>query len=671
MPAAKNLQRKLDALRDKIRNHEHRYYVLDSPEISDAEFDRLMDELIELESKHPELITPDSPTQRVGGQVSGQFASVRHSTPMLSLAKTTSEAELRDWERRIHDLTGQTKVDYVCELKLDGMSMALRFQSGQLSLGITRGNGTEGEDVTANVRTIRSIPLNISAQQRKKAGLPEAFEVRGELLIPTASFARMNDEQEQKGLPKFANPRNATGGTVRQLDPRITASRRLDFFAYGLLVDGHTIFDRHSAALKALETAGFKVNPNHRLVHSIDEVWKFISEWEAERDSLPYETDGIVVKVDRIALQQELGFTGKAPRWAIAFKYAAHSAETQIEDIQVQVGRTGKLTPVAWLKPVPIGGTTVTRATLHNMDEIDRLGIRIGDWVLVERGGDVIPKVVKVLEDKPRGHKKFHMPERCPVCGGHVVRAEGEADHRCVNANCPAKLRETIRHFASRGVMNIEGMGDALVNQLVETGMVKNVADIYNLTEEKLLELERMGKKSADNILDEIKKSKTAPLERVIYGLGIRFVGERTAQFLAEAFGSMDALMSASEEELQEVNEIGPRVSAAIREFFDEPKNVALVKRLEAAGLSFTGQKKERGTTLAGKTFVLTGTLPRYSRDEARKLVEDAGGKVVGSVSKKTDYVVAGDEAGSKLDKAKELGVAVIDEDEMEKLVKG
>jgi DNA ligase (NAD+) len=423
--------------------------------------------------------------------------------------------------------------------------------------------------------------------------------------------------------------------------------------------------------LKALETAGFKVNPNHRLVHSIDEVWKFISEWEAERDRLPYETDGIVVKVDRIALQQELGFTGKAPRWAIAFKYAAHSGETQIEDIVPQVGRTGKLTPVAWLKPVPIGGTTVTRATLHNMDEIDRLGVRIGDWVLVERGGDVIPKVVKVLEDKPRGHKKFHMPERCPVCGGHVVRAEGEADHRCVNANCPAKLRETIRHFASRGVMNIEGMGDALVNQLVETGMVKNVADISNLTEEKLLELERMGKKSADNILDEIKKSKTAPLERVIYGLGIRFVGERTAQFLAEAFGSMDALMSASEEELQEVNEIGPRVSAAIREFFDEPKNVALVKRLEAAGLSFTGQKKERGTTLAGKTFVLTGTLPRYSRDEARKLVEDAGGKVVGSVSKKTDYVVAGDEAGSKLDKAKELGVAVIDEDEMEKLVKG
>ncbi len=671
MPAKeRDTQRNLDALRDKIRYHEHRYYVLDNPEITDAEFDALMDELIALESKNPELITPDSPTQRVGGQVSGQFASVRHSSPMLSLAKTTSEAELRDWERRIHVLTGETKVDYVCELKLDGMSMALRYDSERLALGITRGNGTEGEDVTANVRTIRSIPLNISVQQLKKAGLPAAFEVRGELLMPTASFQRMNEEQEQKGLAKFANPRNATAGTVRQLDPRITASRRLDFFAYGLLVDGSTIFGRHSEALKALESAGFKVNPNHRLVHSIDEVWNFISQWEGKRETLPYETDGIVVKVDRVRLQQELGFTGKAPRWAIAYKYAARSGETQIEDIQVQVGRTGKLTPVAWLKPVPIGGTTVSRATLHNMAEIERLGVRIGDWVQVERGGDVIPKVVKVLEDRPRGHKHFHMPERCPVCGGHVVRAEGEADHRCVNVNCPAKLRETIRHFASRGVMNIEGMGDALVNQLVETGMVKDVADIYKLTEADLLKLERMGKKSADNILREIENSKNLPLERVIYGLGIRFVGERTAQFLAEHFGSLDGLMNASEEELQEVNEIGPSVSASIREFFDEPKNVALVKRLGEAGLKFTGEKKYRGTALAGKTFVLTGTLERHTREAAKKLIEDAGGKVAGSVSKKTDYVVAGADAGSKLDKAKELGVAVIDEKQMEELAK-
>jgi len=546
----------------------------------------------------------------------------------------------------------------------------LRFAAGRLSQGITRGNGIEGEDVTANVRTIRSIPLNISPRQLKKAGLPATFEVRGELIMPTASFLRMNEEQEEKGLAKFANPRNATAGTVRQLDPRITARRRLDFFAYGLLVDGRPVFERHSEALRALEAAGFKVNPNHRLVHSIDEVWEFVQEWETKRDTLAYETDGIVVKVDRVALQQELGFTGKAPRWAIAFKYAAHSGETQIEDIQVQVGRTGKLTPVAWLKPVPIGGTTVSRATLHNMDEIERLGVRIGDWVQVERGGDVIPKVVKVLEDRPRGDRHFHMPEHCPVCGGHVVRAEGEADHRCVNANCPAKLRESILHFASRGVMNIDGLGDALVNQLVETGMVKDVADIYELTEDKLLRLERMGKKSAQNLLREIENSKKLPLERVIYGLGIRFVGERTAQFLAEHFGSMDALMSASTDELQQVNEIGPCVSEAIREFFDEPRNVALVERLRKAGLQFTGHKKQRATTLAGKTFVLTGTLEHYTRDEAKRLIEDAGGKVASSVSKKTDYVVAGAEAGSKLDKARELGIAVIGESEMEALVR-
>lgn len=669
-PSTKDLTRRLETLRDKIRYHEHRYYVLDDPEVSDAEFDRLMDELIALEAEHPELITPGSPTQRVGGKPSSQFASVPHSTPMLSLAKTTSEAELRDWERRVHDLTGTTKVDYVCELKLDGMSMALRFEARALSLGITRGDGTTGEDVTANVRTIRSIPLNVAEQKLKQAGLPADFEVRGELLMPSASFERMNEEQEQKGLAKFANPRNATAGAVRQLDPKITASRRLVFFAYGLLADGKTIFDRHSEALKALQTAGFKVNPNHRLVHSVDEVWEFITQWEGKRDSLPYETDGIVVKVDRIALQQELGYTGKAPRWAIAYKYAARSGETQIEDILVQVGRTGKLTPVAALAPVPIGGTTVSRATLHNMGEIDRLGVRIGDWVVVERGGDVIPKVVRVDESKPRGTREFHMPERCPECGGHVVRAEGEADHRCVNANCPAKLRESIRHFASRGVMNIEGMGDALVNQLVDRGLVKNVADIYDLREDQLLGLERMGRKSAENILREIEQSKKLPLEKVIYGLGIRFVGERTAQFLAEHFGSMDAFMSASEEELQEVNEIGPRVSAAVCEFFDEPKNVALVERLRAADLTFTGKKKERGTALAGKTFVLTGTLQRHTRDEAKKLIEDAGGRVSGSVSKKTDYVVAGEDAGSKLDKARELKVSVIDEDEMERLVK-
>ena len=672
MPSAgKDVQKKIDALRDKIRYHEHRYYVLDDPEISDAEFDKLMDELIALEKEHPELVTPDSPTQRVGGKPSEEFAKVRHSTAMLSLAKTTSEAELRDWERRVHELTGQSQVDYVCELKLDGMSLALRFVAGKLALGLTRGDGTVGEDVTPNVRTVRSVPLTIPRKTLDKAGLPPDFEVRGELLMPLAAFQRMNEEREEQGLPVFANPRNATAGTVRTLEPSVTAQRRLDFFAYGLLKDGRTIFELHSQVLKSLRMAGFKVNPHHKLAQDLEEVMEFVNETDAIRDKLPYEIDGVVVKVDRIGLQDELGFTGKAPRWAIAYKFAARAGETQIEDILVQVGRTGKLTPVAALKPVPIGGTTVSRATLHNMDEIERLGVRIGDWVAVERGGDVIPKVVKVLEDRPRGTREFHMPERCPECGGHVVRAEGEADHRCVNANCPAKLRESIRHFASRGVMNIEGMGDALVNQLVDAKQVKTVTDIYDLTEEKLVALERMGKKSAQNILREIENSKKLPLERVIYGLGIRMVGERTAQFLAEHFGSMDALMVASAEELQAVNEIGPRVSESIREFFDEPKNVALVERLREAGLTFKGKKKERATTLAGKTFVLTGTLERYSRDEAKKLLEDAGGRVSGSVSKKTDYVVAGAEAGSKLEKAKELGVSVIGEGEMESLVKG
>jgi DNA ligase (NAD+) len=483
----------------------------------------------------------------------------------------------------------------------------------------------------------------------------------------------VNEERESKGLPTFANPRNFTAGTVRQLDASVTAERRMDFFPYILLENGRTYFDRHSKTMDALTAAGFKVNQNRKLVHSIDEVWGFIQEWEGKRESLPYEIDGIVVKVDRVALQEELGFTGKAPRWAIAYKYAARAGITKLEDIRVQVGRTGKLTPVAMLAPVSIGGTTVRNATLHNMDEIERLGLKIGDWVQVERGGDVIPKIAKVIEDKdhPRGRKEFVMPEKCPVCGTKVVRTEGEVDYRCVNANCPAKLRETILHFASRGVMNIDGMGDALVTQLNERGLVKNVADIYKLTKADLLSLERFAEKSAQNILNEIEASKTLPLERVIYGLGIRFVGARTAQFLAEHFGSMEALASASLDELQNVNEVGPRIAESIVEFFSIPANRKLVERLGVAGLAFKGAKKKRGTKLAGKTLVLTGTLRRHTRDEAKKMIEDAGGRVAGSVSKKTDYVVAGTDAGSKLDRAKELGVAVIDEGEMENLVGG
>src|SRR6202163_2502488 len=669
--AAKDVEQKIEAVREKIRYHEHLYYVLDNPEISDTEFDKLMQQLQQLEAEHPTLITPDSPTQRVGGKPREGFVKVRHSSPMLSLDNTYNEEELRDWERRVHELTGRSEVDYVCELKLDGMSLALVYEDGRLARGVTRGDGSVGEDVTLNVRTVRSVPLSISKDKLKKAGMPTDFEVRGELLMPTASVRKVNEERERNGLSTFANPRNFTAGTVRQLDSGVTAQRRLDYFSYMLLVNGRTYFDRHSKTLDALEAAGFKVNQSRKLVHSMDEVWAFIREWEGKRESLPYEIDGIVVKVDRIALQDELGFTGKAPRWAIAYKYAARAGITKLEDIRVQVGRTGKLTPVAMLAPFLIGGTTVRNATLHNMDEIERLGVKIGDWVQVERGGDVIPKIAKVIEDKdhPRGHKTFHMPEKCPVCGTKVVRTEGEVDYRCVNANCPAKLRETILHFASRGVLNIDGMGDALVNQLIERGLVKNVADIYKLTKDDLLSLERMGEKSAQNILNEIEASKKLPLERVIYGLGIRFVGARTAQFLAEHFGSMEALASAGIEELQNVNEVGPRIAESIVEFFSISANRKLVQRLGEAGLAFKGAKKERGTKLAGKTFVLTGTLATHTRDEAKKMIEDAGGRVSGSVSKKTDYVVAGSDAGSKLDKARELGVSVIGEEELEGLV--
>ena len=667
-----NISSKIESLRDEIRHHEYRYYVLDDPEISDAEFDRLMNELKKLEAAHPELVTLDSPTQRVGGKPREGFVKVQHSIPMLSLDNAYNEEDLRNWERRVHELSGRNDVEFVCELKLDGMSLALRYQDGKLVRGITRGDGSTGEDVTANVRTVRSIPLSIPLDKLKRAGIPADFEVRGEMLMPIASFKKMNDEREKHGLSLFANPRNATAGTVRQLEPGVTAQRRLDYFAYMLIADGRNVFAEHWETLNGLDTAGFKVNPRRALAENFGEVWGFVGEWEEKRESLPYEIDGVVIKVNSVALQRALGFTGKAPRWAIAYKYAARAGITKIENIHVQVGRTGKLTPVAELKPVPIGGTTVSRATLHNMDEIERLGVKIGDWVEVERGGDVIPKVTRVIDDKghPRGQRSFYMPEKCPVCGGNVVRVEGEADHRCVNQKCPAKLRETILHFASRGVMNIDGMGDALVNQLTERGIVKDIADIYKLTKSKLLSLERMGDKSAQNILDEIEASKALPLERVIYGLGIRFVGERTAQFLSDHFGSIEEIEKATEQDLQQVEEVGPRIAKSIVEFFAEPQNRKLVDELRDAGLKMAGKKKERGTKLMGQTFVLTGTLAHYSRDEARQMIEDAGGKVTGSVSKKTDYVVAGADAGSKLDKAKELGVRVIDEKVMEQLLK-
>ncbi|MGC2299984.1 MAG: NAD-dependent DNA ligase LigA, partial [Acidobacteriaceae bacterium] len=606
------------------------------------------------------------------------------SRPMLSIDNVTSEEELRDWDRRVRSLAGDNAdISYVCEYKMDGLSMALQYQaapnpgqpgSALLLRGLTRGNGTIGEDVTTNVRTIRSIPLSVSAAKLKKAHVPPTFEVRGEVIMPLAAFRKANEEREAQGLEAAANPRNYAAGTIRTLEPNIVAQRRLDFYAYFLLTEaGEDLLPEQSEALDALTAIGFRVNPHREALTSIEKVLAFVEKAETNRNSLGYEIDGVVIKVNSAAVQRRLGYTGRAPRWAVAYKFTARAGITQIEDIRIQVGRTGKLTPVAVLTPVSIGGTTVSRATLHNADEIERLGLFIGDYVKVERGGDVIPKVVEVIEDKdhPRGHKKFAFPTHCPDCNSEIVRTEGEVDYRCVNVDCPARLTGSLLHFASRGVMNIEGLGDALVAQLLERGLVKSIADLYSLTAEQLLSLERVGQKSADNLLEEIARSKKAGLARVLYGLGIRFVGERTAQLLAEEFGSMEAVMNATPEDLERVNEVGPRVCQAIREFFDEEKNRDLVHRLAKAGLTMTAEKRKKTSQLEGLTFVLTGALPNLSREDAKARIESAGGRVSGSVSKKTNYVVAGEDAGSKLDKARDLGVNVIDEADLNSMLKG
>ncbi|MFZ0271377.1 MAG: NAD-dependent DNA ligase LigA [Acidobacteriaceae bacterium] len=691
------VQKKIEALREKIRHHEHLYYVLDRPSISDAEFDDIMRELQRLEKDHPDLVTPDSPTQRVGGKPKEGFAKVAHSRPMLSIDNVTSEEELRDWDRRVRSLAGdKADIGYVCEYKMDGLSMALQYHaaadgSSHLARGLTRGNGTIGEDVTTNVRTIRSVPLSIPAATLKKAHVPATFEVRGEIVMPLAAFRKANEEREAQGLEPAANPRNYAAGTIRTLEPNIVAQRRLDFYAYFLLTEtGEDLLAEQSEALDALTALGFRVNPHREAMPSVDKVLAFVEKAETNRNSLGYEIDGVVIKVNSATVQRRLGYTGRAPRWAVAFKFTARGGITLVEDIRIQVGRTGKLTPVAVLTPVSIGGTTVSRATLHNADEIERLGLLIGDYVKVERGGDVIPKVVEVVEDKehPRGHKKFHFPTHCPECNSEIVRTEGEVDYRCVNVDCPARLLGSLLHFASRGVMNIEGLGEAVVAQLLEHKLVRSIADLYSLSDEQLAQLQHevvtrdrktgeqktrtqalVGPKERKDLLDEIEASKKAPLNRLLYGLGIRFVGERTAQLLAEEFGSIETLMNATSEELERVNEVGPRVSEAIREFFGEHKNRELVRKLEKAGITFTAEKRKRTSQLEGLTFVLTGTLPHLSREDAKARIESAGGRVSGSVSKKTNYVVAGEEAGSKLDKARELGVNVIDEAELEKLL--
>lgn len=649
---------KIEQLRETLRHHENLYYVLDAPEITDAEYDTLMRELKALEEAHPEYASEDSPTRRVGGKPREGFVKVAHSSPMLSLDNALNEAELRAFDKRVRDLLGEEAFAYVAELKLDGLSLAVKYHRGKFAQAVTRGDGSVGEDVTENARTIRSLPL------QARAGHHGDFEVRGEVVFDRKGFERLNAERVAAGLPVFANPRNAAAGSLRVLDPSVTASRKLEFFAYFLIPPPAS----QTEALRELRESGLKVNAHWHVCRDIDALVAFCKEWEGKRDALPFEIDGVVAKIDRLDQQQKLGWTSKAPRWAIAFKFPARQEKTVVESIEVQVGRTGALTPVARLRPVVVGGVTVARATLHNEDEIERLGVHAGDTVLVERSGDVIPKVVRVLAHGADRHP-FRMPKVCPVCGGEIVRAEGEAASRCINPNCPARLKETILHWAARGVMDIDGLGDALVDQLVDSELVRNVTDLYTLTLERLTNLERMGEKSATKLLANIEASRKAPLPRLLNGLGIPFVGERTAQILAETFGDLDKIANAEEEELQRAEEVGPKVAASLRRFFAERHNRELVEKLRKEGFSFRYAVTRKSGKLDGLTFVLTGTLPGLSREDAKARIEGAGGKVGGSVSRKTRYVVAGEDAGSKLDKARELGVEVIDEAKLLELI--
>ncbi len=672
----------IEERRREIRRHEHLYYVMDAPEISDQEFDKLMIELTRLETEHPELVTPDSPTQRVGGKPAEGFRKVRHSRPMLSLDNAYSEEELRDWVRRVYGLAGNSPVEFTAELKLDGLSIALHYEAAEdggarLAYGITRGDGQTGEDVSSNIRTIRSVPLSISAQQLKKAGVPPAFEVRGEVVMPEAAFLKWNQEREKKGKILAVNPRNAAAGAIRMKDSNEIAHAGLQLYAYFLLSGGEYVDIGQEATLDALTTLGFRVNPHRGRVHAVEDMLKFIQQTEKRRASLGYNIDGVVFKVDSKATQQRMGYTGRAPRWALAYKFSAEQAVTQMHGIMITTGRSGKLTPTAMLKPVFVGGATIKAATLHNADWIERMGLRIGDWVKVERGGDVIPKVAEIVSDAdhPRGKEPYVYPTKCPVCGTAAVREEGEADYRCVNTDCPALLQGSVEHWGSRGVMNIEGLGEMSVAALTEGGVVKSVADLYKLDEETLAslkqEVERNGEKKMQRVfgpveirklLQQMENSKQAGLARVLMGLNIRFVGERTAELLAQEFGSIEAIENATAEDLERVEEIGPRISRSILDFFARPANRELLEHLRAAGVKMTAEKKQRTTQLAGLTLVLTGTLPNLSREDAKARIEAAGGKVSGSVSKKTNYVVAGEEAGSKLDKAQELKVPILDE---------
>ncbi len=649
-------------LREEIKCHEKKYYVDNDPQVSDYEFDLLVKELKDLEKLYPDLITPESPTQRVGEKPVEGFPAVTHKLPMLSLDNCFTVEELREFEERTKKLLPEEKIEYVAELKIDGLSISILYRGGKYAQAVTRGDGVRGDDVTSNVKTIRSLPLLVNDSRE--------IEVRGEVYLPFESFQKINKEQEKQGKPLFANPRNAASGSIRLLDPREVASRKLDAFHYYIYVDGKELPTQWEG-LKKLKDLGFKTNPHSRRCSTLDEVIAFWEERREKRDNLDYDTDGIVVKVNSAEQRRELGTTAKSPRWAISFKFPARQATTRIKDIRVQVGRTGALTPVAVLEPVRLSGTTITRSTLHNEDEIKRKDIRVGDYVLIERSGDVIPKVVSVMKERRTGkEKKFIFPTRCPVCGSSAFRPEGEAISRCTNPSCPAKLRESLLHFASRRAMNIEGLGDALVDQVLEKKLVRAIPDIYSLRYDDLVGLERMGPKSSQNLLGEIENSKQRDLAALIFALGIRHVGERLAQTLARHFKSFDALAKASSEELTQVEDVGPTVAESIAFFFRQPENLELLQKLKQAGLNFRAREERRGERpLEGKIFVLTGVLSSFPREEAAKIIESLGGKVASSVSSKTDYLVVGESPGSKLDKARELGISTLSEEQFLKLV--
>lgn len=664
---------KIEKLRKEIRYHDRKYYIENSPVISDYEYDKLVEELKKLENEYPQYITPDSPTQRIGDKPVDGFARVEHKAPMLSLDNTYSEDELREFDRRVKRILKDENIEYVVEPKIDGVGVALVYEDGILVRGATRGDGSVGDDITQNIRTIKSIPLALDLPMDMRLKKLANCEIRGEVYMTKKGFAEVNKRKVANGEQPFVNPRNAAAGSLRQLDPRDVASRPLDAFFYHIsYVSGDTPFSTHWECINALREAGFKVNPYIQKANNIEEVIRYCRDWVKKQDVLDYEIDGMVIKVNSLDQQKKLGSTTKNPRWAIAYKFPAKNVTTKIKDIIVQVGRTGALTPVAILEPVFLGGVTITRATLHNEDEIRKKDIRIGDTVFVERAGEVIPEVVKPVKEKRTGNEiVFQMPTRCPVCDGMVVREKDESVSRCVNISCPAKLKRAIEHFVSRHAMNIDGFGPAIIEQLVDKRMVNDVADLYSLTHEQLCSLERLADKSAQNLINALEKSKQTEFARVLYGLGIRHVGRYVSKILAENFNSIELLRTATVEQLQKIEGIGDIVAESIVNFFSEDRNIIVIDKLRKHGLKLIEEKKvkEKSMVFAGKRVVFTGALEKYTRDEAKEIVENLGGRVTSTVSKNTDYVVVGKEPGSKYEKAKRYGVKIITEEEFEKMI--